>query len=125
MKRVVGLLLLSLLVVFVQAQESEILSQEIVNIVNGANAGWTAGFPERFTGVSKSQVQKLLGFKPNHEFRAKLTAFNGNLRVTADNLKYRKDLPEQFDWRQQNPACVGAIQDQGSCGKFFFSLFCF
>ena len=76
-----------------------------------SNATWKAG-PSKFDKWSPASVKRLMGVPLSH--MDKVTA---NLPVMIH--KVEKDLPEQFDSRENWPDCptLKEIRDQGNCGN--------
>jgi cathepsin B len=84
-------------------------NQALIDEVNNANAGWTAG-RTMFTDMSSEQRRKYLGALPS-------------VPTMAEEISLPIELPDTFDSRTQWPGCVGSIRDQQQCGSCWaFSL---
>lgn len=84
------------------------LSQDMIDYINSVNTTWKAG--PNFEGWTIKQVKGLLGawLKPGKELGLKVLTH-----------KVIKDLPENFDARENWPGCptIKEVRDQGSCGS--------
>lgn len=80
----------------------------ISKINNNPKASWKAQAHKQFEGMTMEQMKKMLGaFLPVPE----------TMNVEKYNPVVKTAVPEEFDLRKANPACVGPIRDQASCGS--------
>ncbi|XP_063218236.1 cathepsin B [Bacillus rossius redtenbacheri] len=91
-----------------QENQLDVLSDDFINYINSLNTTWKAGrnFAE---DVPMAYVRRLMGVHPDAR------AFLPPRRRLLGGAR----LPEQFDARDQWPACptIKEIRDQGSCGS--------
>lgn len=82
----------------------------------GASPGWVSGWPSgplapwwAAEGVTVGDaMESAFGVLEGH----------GGADLPELELEAEEDpLPAAFDWREQMPACVGGIKDQGKCGS--------
>jgi len=102
---VLALLVCTLVAAFEEANQY-VLNDDIINEVNAANGGWTAGRNPRFEGVTLAEARAMLGAIP---FPAPKTV--------VDNTEIVGDIPAEFDARKEWPNCIHPIRDQGQCGS--------
>lgn len=89
------------------------LSQDIIDAVNGANAGWTAAHNSRFAGRTLGYAKGLMGTFTDPEKLVQLPP------STLEPLP-ESQVPSAFDARTQWPKCadmIGHIRDQADCGS--------
>lgn len=61
--------------------------------------------------------------KPHDQIRAEYLGLNTEfdkdtmLSMFFESTVTYSDTPENFDWREQSPACVHPVRDQGKCGS--------
>jgi cathepsin B len=108
-------LIVCLALAIVDGRKSEhsrkvLLSDNFISQINAAQSTWIAG-PSKFSSWSKSSIKRLMGVLPDHFQQIK----------HLDPLKHEvpKDLPDNFDAREQWPNCpsIKEVRDQGSCGS--------
>jgi len=104
----VALLVFAILFVCTQAivGNAPVLNDEMINEINSANGGWTAGRNTRFEGMTIDEARQLLGGIPYASPSHKIG------RIPVAN-----DIPATFDARKQWPSCIHSIRDQGQCGS--------
>jgi len=104
-----ALLVLALLGVFTLTQAIDgaapVLDDNMINEINAANGGWTAGRNPRFEGITMDEARQLLGAVPFPAPSHKVD------RIPVG------DVPDTFDARKQWPSCIHVIRDQGQCGS--------
>jgi len=83
-----------------------VLNDNMINEINAANGGWTAGRNARFEGMTMDEARQLLGAVP---FAAPNTH--------VDKSPVQINAPDSFDSRKQWPNCIHGIRDQGQCGS--------
>jgi len=102
-----ALLVLAILGVFTLTQAFEgsapVLDDNMINEINAANGGWTAGRNPRFEGLTMDEARQLLGAVPYPHGKV------DRIPVVA--------APDTFDARKQWPNCIHVIRDQGQCGS--------
>ncbi|CAF3491828.1 unnamed protein product [Rotaria socialis] len=86
------------------------LTEELINEVNAAQTTWKAA-PSKFMTWSKESITRLMGVRPEYFEQHKL--------ITPIQHEVTKDLPDNFDARDQWPNCqsIKEVRDQGSCGS--------
>jgi len=82
-----------------------VLNDAMINQINAANEGWTAGRNARFEGMTMDEARHLLGAAP---------APTGS---KISRIAVANDIPTSFDARKQWPSCIHSIRDQGQCGS--------
>ena len=107
MLRIAVLSLLAACALAVPAQYYPFDGLEIVDYINSLKATWTAGVNKRFLGADESFAKRQCGVLP------------GDKRLPEKDIVPLKDLPTEFDARDQWPDCptIKEIRDQGSCGS--------
>lgn len=87
------------------------LSSELVHTINAMQTTWKATPKSKFLSWSKESIQRLMGVHPNN------AQVHEQLEVLIHEVP--KDLPENFDSRDQWPNCptLKEVRDQGSCGS--------
>jgi len=102
------LFLFAILFILTQAaidiNNGPVLDDAMINQINAANSGWTAGRNSRFEGMTMDEARHLLG--------AVTFPVSPVSRIPVAN-----DIPETFDARKQWPTCIHSIRDQGQCGS--------
>ncbi|KJE90676.1 cathepsin B [Capsaspora owczarzaki ATCC 30864] len=86
-----------------------ILQQEMIDQINNANVGWTAGVNPRFAGKTREDIKGLLG--------TKLLPKGTKLREFPVVDTIVDAIPTSFDARTQWPASIHPIRDQQQCGS--------
>jgi len=88
----------------------DVVRVDLINQVNSAKVGWTAGLNSRFAGSSFNATRSLLGVK----FHA-----DPARRLPVKRVAAAATLPTSFDSRTQWSNCkyIGEIRDQSSCGS--------
>ena len=84
--------------------------QQIADRINAdSTSTWTAGINSRFLGMSRDQIQRLMGVLKTPP----------SMRLPEKDVEIVEALPETFDARQQWPQCasIGVIRDQSDCGS--------
>jgi cathepsin B len=93
-----------------KSAEDQAVRKVIIEKVNTAKKGWTAGVNPRFDGASFSYLKSLLGSledkAPNH----------AGLEIVSD---VAAAIPDAFDWRVNASLCpsLNEIRDQSNCGS--------
>jgi len=85
-----------------------VFDKELVEQINANQSTWTAGFNDRFRGVTLLEAQRLMGVKslvPKEGVPVKRHNVNAN------------DIPAEFDARKQWGSKVHPIRDQQQCGS--------
>lgn len=95
----------------VPLSESNLLYNDIVEVVNTQQTSWKAGHNFLYIPV-EDRIQygkKLCGVLPTPE----------HLKLPVKNIVVPNDLPDSFDARTQWPNCptIKEIRDQGDCGS--------
>jgi len=77
--------------------------------INQKQSTWTAGFNKRFENMNLADAQILLGALKTPEDK----------KLPEKHIHALKDLPENFDLREQWPQCesLKEIRDQSKCGS--------
>lgn len=86
------------------------LTDEFIARINSLQSTWKAG-PNKFQKWSRTSIERLMGVLPEHASQMK------RLDVRVHDVP--KDLPTNFDARDQWPNCstIREIRDQGGCGS--------
>jgi cathepsin B len=101
------ILIVFLLIITIINCDYLVNDQSIINAVNEANAGWTAGRNSIFNGKTLSQVKKMLGALLVQPISEQVYRIN-----VAEGF-----APASFDSREKWPSCVHTIRNQGQCGS--------
>jgi len=91
---------------------SPVNDAHIVQKVNNADAGWTAGFNKRFEGLTLQDAKSLCGVAEGWNTK--------HMPVMSYDESQLQDIPESFDARQQwGTMCpsVKEVRDQSTCGS--------
>jgi cathepsin B len=109
MKAIIILAFLGLCAAHMRENEEPFVTKSFVDQQKFVSSFETYTFEEHpFKNWSKSELQGLLGLSPL------------SLRDTSKivyNFDMSRDLPENFDSREQWPECIHPIRDQGHCGS--------
>ncbi|CAF1157657.1 unnamed protein product [Rotaria sordida] len=94
----------------IKSSQKPLLSEKFINGINTAQSTWKAA-PSKFMTWSKASVKRLMGVLPEHFIQVK------HLDPLVHDVP--KDLPDNFDARDQWPNCpsIKEVRDQGSCGS--------
>jgi cathepsin B len=95
--------------------DEKFYSQSLVNRVNSMHTTWQAGINNKFEGMPKSTVRRMMGVLMDEEQRLRKT-----LPEHTNNHIYNADIPDTFDARTEWPKCadvIGNIRDQSACGS--------
>eukprot|EP00693_Jakoba_libera_P001274 EC690134.1.p1 GENE.EC690134.1~~EC690134.1.p1 ORF type:complete len:173 (+),score=32.32 EC690134.1:66-584(+) len=90
-----------------QFMDEAILNDAIIEEVN-RHGSWRAHRSPRFEGMTRREARKYLGAQldlPSYVTPATPLVLHG------------VNVPDSFDWRQENGACIGAIRNQEQCGS--------
>eukprot|EP01065_Artemidia_motanka_P032458 TRINITY_DN39471_c0_g1_i1.p2 TRINITY_DN39471_c0_g1~~TRINITY_DN39471_c0_g1_i1.p2 ORF type:complete len:308 (+),score=55.39 TRINITY_DN39471_c0_g1_i1:70-993(+) len=90
-----------------QFMDEPILNDAIIEEVN-RHGSWRAHRSPRFEGMTRREARKYLGAQldlPSYVTPATPLVLHG------------VNVPDSFDWRQENGACIGAIRNQEQCGS--------
>eukprot|EP00693_Jakoba_libera_P001825 EC691127.1.p1 GENE.EC691127.1~~EC691127.1.p1 ORF type:complete len:172 (+),score=26.23 EC691127.1:52-567(+) len=95
-----------------QFMDEPILNDAIIEEVN-RHGSWRAHRSPRFEGMTRREARKYLGAQldlPSYVTPATPLVLHG------------VNVPDSFDWRQENGACIGAIRNQEQCGSCWASV---
>jgi cathepsin B len=83
-----------------------LLSSNLVSEINSAQTTWKAA-PSKFMSWSKESIVRLMGVRPDY--------FEQHQQLQVLEHEILKDLPENFDAREQWPNCptLKEVRDQG------------
>lgn len=86
------------------------VSKQLTDSINNGQNTWKAMEPENnpFSYMTEEEIKAILGTR----IQATPTV---DPVFTAAQLE--EELPESFDWSEENKKCVGKVRDQASCGS--------
>lgn len=87
-------------------RQRPLLSSNFVNEINAAQTTWKAG-PSKFMSWSRQSIERLMGVPQEY--------FEQHKTLEVREHEVPKDLPENFDPREQWPNCptLKEVRDQG------------
>eukprot|EP00693_Jakoba_libera_P001835 EC691152.1.p1 GENE.EC691152.1~~EC691152.1.p1 ORF type:complete len:173 (+),score=51.22 EC691152.1:108-626(+) len=90
-----------------EVMDEPILNDAVIEEVN-RHGSWRAHRSPRFEGMTRREARKYLGAQldlPSYVTPATPLVLHG------------VNVPDSFDWRQENGACIGGIRNQEQCGS--------